>query len=237
MLKATPGSAILRNDVYFLDPLPRWSQGRLVLLGDAAHAITPGVGQGAAMAIEDALVLARQLAAGDELAAGLARYESIRRPRTELVLKLSRRADSAAQLASPFGRRLRNLVVRRTPLRLHARRAGADRSPPTAVGGLRKRRPKTDGLETCQLQLRDNSTDPDRTDTEVVRWDHVEGARTLVAHTRDLTKKVAGDPGHRTRASRQDTDAPPALDHDYPSAATYARLVASGTAGSLVHAY
>ncbi|MGZ4229591.1 MAG: FAD-dependent monooxygenase [Solirubrobacteraceae bacterium] len=121
VLEATPGSAILRNDVYFLDPLPRWSQGRLVLLGDAAHAITPGVGQGAAMAIEDALVLARQLAAGDEVAAGLARYESIRRPRTELVLKLSRRADSAAQLASPFGRRLRNLVVRRTPLRLHAR--------------------------------------------------------------------------------------------------------------------
>lgn len=93
VLEATPDGAILRNDVYFLDPLPRWSQGRLVLLGDAAHATTPGVGQGVAMAIEDALVLADVLAASDDPAAGLAMYGSIRRPRTELVLKLSRRAE------------------------------------------------------------------------------------------------------------------------------------------------
>jgi 2-polyprenyl-6-methoxyphenol hydroxylase-like FAD-dependent oxidoreductase len=121
VLEATPDGAILRNDVYFLDPLRRWNEGRLVLLGDAAHATTPGIGQGAAMAIEDAIVLAEQLAASDDLAASLARYELIRRPRTELVLKLSRRADSAAQLASPIGRRLRNLVVRHTPPRLQAR--------------------------------------------------------------------------------------------------------------------
>ncbi len=121
VLEATPDTAILRNDVYFLDPLPRWSEGRLVLLGDAAHATTPGVGQGAAMAIEDAVVLDDELAASDDLAAGLGRYESIRRPRTELGLKLSRRTDSAAQLTSPFGRRLRNLVVRCTPPRLQTR--------------------------------------------------------------------------------------------------------------------
>jgi 2-polyprenyl-6-methoxyphenol hydroxylase-like FAD-dependent oxidoreductase len=121
VLEETPEGATLRNDVYFLDPLPRWSEGRIVLLGDAAHATTPGVGQGAAMAIEDAVVLAAQLAATDDLAAGLARYESIRRPRVERVLKLSRRADSAAQLASPLGTRLRNLAVRRTPPRLSAR--------------------------------------------------------------------------------------------------------------------
>ncbi|MGN6167777.1 MAG: FAD-dependent monooxygenase [Solirubrobacteraceae bacterium] len=121
VLAATPEDAILRNDVYFLDPLPRWSEGRLALLGDAAHPTTPGVGQGAAMAIEDALVLADELAARDDLTPGLARYESIRRPRAELVLKLSRRTDRAAQLASPFGTRLRNLVVRRTPPRLQAR--------------------------------------------------------------------------------------------------------------------
>ena len=58
MLKATPDSAILRNDVYYLDPLERWSPGQVVLLGDAAHATTPGIGQGAAQTIEDAVVLA-----------------------------------------------------------------------------------------------------------------------------------------------------------------------------------
>lgn len=73
------------------------------------------------MAIEDALVLAEQLAAADDPAGGLRRYESLRRPRTELVLKLSRRTDRAAQLTSPLGQRLRNLVIRHTPPRLQAR--------------------------------------------------------------------------------------------------------------------
>jgi len=50
VLGATPKNAILRNDVYFLKPLPRWSEGRIVLLGAAAHATTPGIGQGAAQA-------------------------------------------------------------------------------------------------------------------------------------------------------------------------------------------
>lgn len=51
MIEATDESDILRNAVYYLEPLPRWSAGRVVLLGDAAHATTPGVGQGAAQAI------------------------------------------------------------------------------------------------------------------------------------------------------------------------------------------
>src|SRR5262245_14528321 len=73
--RAADESAILRNDVYYLEPLPRWSSGRVVLVGDAAHATTPGVGQGAAQAIEDAVVLADQLARDDDLATALAEYE------------------------------------------------------------------------------------------------------------------------------------------------------------------
>jgi 2-polyprenyl-6-methoxyphenol hydroxylase-like FAD-dependent oxidoreductase len=115
VLEATPDDAILRNDVYFLDPLPRWSEGRVVLLGDAAHASTPGIGQGAAQAIEDAVVLANEIAEADALPAALARYEAVRRPRAELTLKLSRQVDRSAQLASPIGRRVRNFLVRRTP--------------------------------------------------------------------------------------------------------------------------
>jgi len=121
VLDATEDSAILRNDVYFLDPLPRWSNGRIVLLGDAAHATTPGVGQGAAQAIEDAVVLANELGRDEQPGDALARYESIRRSRAELTLKLSRQADRAAQLTSPLGRRLRNHIVRRTPKRVQRR--------------------------------------------------------------------------------------------------------------------
>jgi 2-polyprenyl-6-methoxyphenol hydroxylase-like FAD-dependent oxidoreductase len=121
VVEAAGEDTILRNDVYYLEPLPRWSDGRLVLIGDAAHASTPGVGQGAAQALEDAVVLADRLAHRDELAIALAEYESIRRPRAEAVLKRSRRADRAAQLASPLGWRLRNALVRRLPERTQRR--------------------------------------------------------------------------------------------------------------------
>jgi 2-polyprenyl-6-methoxyphenol hydroxylase-like FAD-dependent oxidoreductase len=121
VVEAADESAILRNDVYYLEPLPRWSDGRVVLVGDAAHATTPGVGQGAAQAIEDAVVLADRLADSDDLTAALAEYEAIRRPRTDAVLKMSRRVDKAAQLANPLGWRLRNAVVRRLPERAQRR--------------------------------------------------------------------------------------------------------------------
>jgi 2-polyprenyl-6-methoxyphenol hydroxylase-like FAD-dependent oxidoreductase len=113
--------AILRNDVYYLEPLPRWSEGRIVLVGDAAHAATPGVGQGAAQAIEDAVVLADRLARNGDVATALGEYEAIRRPRAEAVLKLSRRVDKAAQLASPLGCRFRNAIVRRLTERAQRR--------------------------------------------------------------------------------------------------------------------
>ena len=124
VVAAAPEDVILRNDVYFLDPLPRWSSGSIVLLGDAAHATTPGVGQGAAQAIEDAVVLAGCLASGRDLTGALRDYESVRRPRVKRVLKMSRRADRAAQLASPLGWRLRNAVARRTPARVQRRQLG-----------------------------------------------------------------------------------------------------------------
>src|SRR5262245_17182976 len=119
--EAADENEILRNDVYYLEPLQRWSSGRVVLLGDAAHATTPGIGQGAAQAIEDAAVLGNQLAHADELAAALAEYETIRRPRARAVLELSRRADKAGQLASPLGCRLRNAIVAHTPQRVQRR--------------------------------------------------------------------------------------------------------------------
>ena len=121
VLDATPDSVILQNDVYFLDPLPRWSRGRIVLLGDAAHATTPGVGQGAALAIEDAAVLGIELTQQRSLEDSLHQFETIRRPRAGLALKLSRQADRAAQMTSPLGRRVRNLLVRHLPADIQRR--------------------------------------------------------------------------------------------------------------------
>jgi 2-polyprenyl-6-methoxyphenol hydroxylase-like FAD-dependent oxidoreductase len=115
LLESADEASILRNDVYYLDPLDAWGRGRVVLLGDAAHATTPGIGQGAAQAIEDAVVLGRALAGPGELALALGAYEARRRPRTALVLKLSRRADRAGQLDGRLACAVRNVIVRLQP--------------------------------------------------------------------------------------------------------------------------
>jgi salicylate hydroxylase len=72
-------------------PLARWSVGRVTLLGDACHPTLPFMAQGAAMAIEDAAVLARCVAAHDDVTTALARYESLRRSRTAAIQAGSRR--------------------------------------------------------------------------------------------------------------------------------------------------
>jgi salicylate hydroxylase len=73
------------------DPLPRWSEGRVTLLGDACHPMPPFQAQGAAMAIEDAVVLAQCLAAqADAPEAALKAYEAKRKPRTTKVLASAR---------------------------------------------------------------------------------------------------------------------------------------------------
>ncbi len=71
-------------------PMPRWGEGAVTLLGDACHPTLPFLAQGAAMAIEDAAVLACCLAADDSVPAALKRYEDLRRRRTAGVQKGSR---------------------------------------------------------------------------------------------------------------------------------------------------
>jgi 2-polyprenyl-6-methoxyphenol hydroxylase-like FAD-dependent oxidoreductase len=72
------------------EPLPRWSDGRVVLLGDACHAMTPYMAQGAATAIEDAAILARCIGVdGEDIESAFKRYEAHRKPRTSRIQKIS----------------------------------------------------------------------------------------------------------------------------------------------------
>jgi salicylate hydroxylase/6-hydroxynicotinate 3-monooxygenase len=73
------------------EPLPRWSDGHVALLGDACHPMTPYMAQGAATSIEDAAVLARCLEAvdGEDIAGAFARYEAHRKPRTTVIQAIS----------------------------------------------------------------------------------------------------------------------------------------------------
>lgn len=98
ILAATAADECYRWGIFDRDPLPRWTQGRVTLLGDAAHPTTPFLGQGAAMALEDAMVLARAVAAGGISPSSLARYEAARLERTSAVTLESR--DNGHHLTS-----------------------------------------------------------------------------------------------------------------------------------------
>jgi len=125
LIAATEAPAILRNDIYDRDPVDRWGEGRVTLLGDAAHPMTPNLGQGGCQAIEDALVLARCLAEGGAADASLRRYESLRMPRTRFIVNASRRIGRAFQMESPFLCRLRDLALRMTPVSMSYRSLAA----------------------------------------------------------------------------------------------------------------
>jgi FAD-dependent urate hydroxylase len=78
-------------EIHDLPPLPRWSLGRITLLGDAAHATSPTLGQGGCQAMEDAVLLARCLGSTSlGVADGLARYETKRKKRAEMIVARSR---------------------------------------------------------------------------------------------------------------------------------------------------
>ncbi len=96
-----------------LPALPRWSQGRVALLGDAAHATLPFLAQGAVMALEDAAVLARETAGDLDLAGGFARYAQQRAPRTTRIQEQSRAMARIYHASGPVAV-ARNLALRLT---------------------------------------------------------------------------------------------------------------------------
>jgi 2-polyprenyl-6-methoxyphenol hydroxylase-like FAD-dependent oxidoreductase len=125
LLDALVEEDILRNDVYDLPPLRRWGRGRITLLGDAAHPMTPNLGQGACQALEDAVVLGRWLKESDDVVMGLRGYEAERRPRASTFVRDSYRAGWLGQLSGPLAVRVRNAFARRVLPRLQPRQLAA----------------------------------------------------------------------------------------------------------------
>ncbi|WP_329521728.1 NAD(P)/FAD-dependent oxidoreductase [Spirillospora sp. NBC_01491] len=101
-LRATP--------VHSVPHLPVWHNGRMVVIGDAAHAPTPTSGQGASLSIEDAVVLAKCLRDLPAPRAAFARFEELRRPRVESIIKAAARINSN-KAAGPVGRVLRDTFL------------------------------------------------------------------------------------------------------------------------------
>ncbi|MFE2351045.1 FAD-dependent monooxygenase [Kitasatospora cineracea] len=123
LLAATRPGDVLHHDVDELRiPLASFISGRIALLGDAAHAMTPNLGQGACQALEDAVTLAAALATAPGVDAALARYDAERRPRSQAVALAARRAGQVGRrLSARPAVALRNAAMRLTPSRAATR--------------------------------------------------------------------------------------------------------------------
>jgi 2-polyprenyl-6-methoxyphenol hydroxylase-like FAD-dependent oxidoreductase len=114
-IAATEDDAILQNDLVDRAPASPYARGRLVLLGDAAHPTTPNLGQGANMAIDDAIALARALKAEATVSAALRRYEAERLLRTHTIVRRSWAFGRMCLWESSVAIWLREKLVRSTP--------------------------------------------------------------------------------------------------------------------------
>jgi salicylate hydroxylase len=120
---ATPAKALLAMvktwrcwSLFRLRPLPRWTDGRMALLGDAAHPVLPYLAQGAALAIEDAVALAASLkACGGDPASAFPRYQSLRMDRAARVQAQAARLGRIYHLSGPAALARNFLLRRRRP--------------------------------------------------------------------------------------------------------------------------
>jgi 2-polyprenyl-6-methoxyphenol hydroxylase-like FAD-dependent oxidoreductase len=117
VVAATPPAAVLHHDFRDLDPVGDYVRGRTVLLGDAAHAMLPELGQGACQALEDAVTLASCLAGEPELPAALAAYDERRRPRTQAMCRAARQNNALNSADHGIRLGLIRLAARRLPAR------------------------------------------------------------------------------------------------------------------------
>lgn len=112
---------------YEMPSLPVWHRGRACLVGDAAHAMQPSAGQGASMALEDAMVLAKCLRDVPEAEDAFAAYERLRRGRVEKFAEAARKNGARKAPTNAVSRRIRDLVMP-VFLKMAARNAARDRS-------------------------------------------------------------------------------------------------------------
>lgn len=117
LIKATPADQIITTESLDRPIAKRWGRDKITLLGDAAHPMTPNLGQGACQAIEDAFILARSLKLPQEEAPslGLARYEAARLRRANMFVTRSWRIGAVAHWRSAWMRQLRDAMMRAIP--------------------------------------------------------------------------------------------------------------------------
>lgn len=124
LIEATPEASIFQTDMYDRRPIRRWSAGRVVLLGDAAHPMTADLGQGCAQVLEDTVGLLDSFEGGGSVREIVRRYEKTRVPRANKIQRRTHLYNRLGHLDSRVGYRLRNeLLLKHMPMYLQRRRA------------------------------------------------------------------------------------------------------------------
>jgi 2-polyprenyl-6-methoxyphenol hydroxylase-like FAD-dependent oxidoreductase len=118
LIEATDAWSIIRTDIFDRPPRRRWGRGRVTLLGDAAHPMTPNLGQGACLALEDAVVLADAVERHGAVAAALRAYEARRWMRAAAVTLQSRFVGWYAQQQRPGVCHVRDALIAGMPARM-----------------------------------------------------------------------------------------------------------------------
>ena len=115
VLEKTKDEDLLWNDIFDLKPINRFAFDRVVLIGDAAHATTPNMGQGACQAIEDAVWLAEAMAGKPDFQQVFRDFETSRMKRVHWVTRTSWKLGKAGQVTNPVLGAMRNFMLRITP--------------------------------------------------------------------------------------------------------------------------
>jgi 2-polyprenyl-6-methoxyphenol hydroxylase-like FAD-dependent oxidoreductase len=115
IIEAIHPTTVIRTDLYDLQPMKTWTKGNVALLGDAAHATTPNLGQGAAQAIEDAFVVISCLKEHAHISEALQSYNRKRLRKAHHIVNTSWKFGQLTNMHNPVGIALRNWMIRSTP--------------------------------------------------------------------------------------------------------------------------
>ena len=115
IIKATPVANIIKNEIADLKPFYKWHTENSCLIGDAAHATTPNLGQGACQAIEDAYALGNFLTGTTNIQTAFNAYEKSRQKKAHMIVDQSWKIGKIAQIENNFGIWLRNNLVKSIP--------------------------------------------------------------------------------------------------------------------------
>ncbi len=115
IITLTKKEQIIASEITDLQPINKWQDENICLIGDAAHATTPNLGQGACQAIEDAYVIGKLLDSGLEIQNTFVEYENLRRKKAHSIVNTSWNIGKMAHLENRFGIWFRNLVMKNIP--------------------------------------------------------------------------------------------------------------------------